>query len=410
MTATEPPVNLLDPLFDVLRCKYPGIEERLGPNFFHTSQAAYSSPAESPPIILDRQNYPLNISSSSPPAPTNPVVTTSYPDPRNEVIVQSNETQQRSSSISPPVLQAAATTPKMEQRLLPKQRATRPPPKLQGPFHSRVISSPASLPPTPRVSGSPPGLLHQDRGPASRLGYLRHASVDVSGCGGAGPVLPVGWEMAKTADGQVYYMNHVTKTTQWEDPTLTLEDKKKKEGLQHCRSSSFDRTNDLPSGWEQARTAAGEVYFINHIKKTTSWADPRKQPRFQKGISAESRAISKYSHATQNKVSTAARSKSQESLLQDMMKNHSISGTPPRCGELYHLQRQQQQQQQNTLGSTTAAVDKKCSAVPEMPMVDPAVSNPSLVSSSEQLMSDWPVADLMGDDVDLLHYLGGSAI
>jgi len=31
----------------------------------------------------------------------------------------------------------------------------------------------------------------------------------------------------------------------------------------------------LPHGWEQAMTQDGEVYYINHIEKTTSWFDPR---------------------------------------------------------------------------------------------------------------------------------------
>lgn len=31
----------------------------------------------------------------------------------------------------------------------------------------------------------------------------------------------------------------------------------------------------LPQGWELAETPEGEVYFINHITKTTTWFDPR---------------------------------------------------------------------------------------------------------------------------------------
>lgn len=31
----------------------------------------------------------------------------------------------------------------------------------------------------------------------------------------------------------------------------------------------------LPEGWEQSVTPEGEVYFINHSTKTTSWYDPR---------------------------------------------------------------------------------------------------------------------------------------
>ncbi len=31
----------------------------------------------------------------------------------------------------------------------------------------------------------------------------------------------------------------------------------------------------MPSGWEKAQTAKGEVYFINHNTKSTYWEDPR---------------------------------------------------------------------------------------------------------------------------------------
>lgn len=31
----------------------------------------------------------------------------------------------------------------------------------------------------------------------------------------------------------------------------------------------------LPEGWEQAATSDGEIYFINHQTRTTSWFDPR---------------------------------------------------------------------------------------------------------------------------------------
>lgn len=32
----------------------------------------------------------------------------------------------------------------------------------------------------------------------------------------------------------------------------------------------------LPDGWEKAYTDKGELYFVNHITKTTSWEDPRR--------------------------------------------------------------------------------------------------------------------------------------
>lgn len=36
----------------------------------------------------------------------------------------------------------------------------------------------------------------------------------------------------------------------------------------------------LPDGWEQAITPDGEIYYINHKNKTTSWLDPRLEPRY----------------------------------------------------------------------------------------------------------------------------------
>lgn len=39
-------------------------------------------------------------------------------------------------------------------------------------------------------------------------------------------------------------------------------------------------TGALPDGWEQAITPDGEIYYINHKNKTTSWLDPRLEPRY----------------------------------------------------------------------------------------------------------------------------------
>jgi protein yorkie len=84
--------------------------------------------------------------------------------------------------------------------------------------------------------------------------HQRGASFDVNvpnADASLGP-LPSGWEANRTAEGQLYFMNHITKTTQWEDPRV------------------------LPKGWEQALTPEGDVYFIDHNTKRTQWEDPRK--------------------------------------------------------------------------------------------------------------------------------------
>ena len=49
-------------------------------------------------------------------------------------------------------------------------------------------------------------------------GHQRHLSFDVGGPDDVLGPLPPGWEKSVTPQGQVYYLNHNNKTTQWEDP------------------------------------------------------------------------------------------------------------------------------------------------------------------------------------------------
>ena len=93
-----------------------------------------------------------------------------------------------------------------------------------------------------------------------------------------GGPLPPGWEETRTAEGQLYYMNHITKTTQWEDPRAQIMQQRNIEQQQIQPSQQqmeSARLGPLPPGWEQGETQEGEIYFINHHEKKTSWFDPR---------------------------------------------------------------------------------------------------------------------------------------
>ncbi|CAH0727382.1 unnamed protein product, partial [Brenthis ino] len=163
--------------------------------------------------------------------------------------------------------------------------------------HSRAHSSPASLQQTYAAGQQTqqPPLPHQ---------HAKQRSYDVGTHipDDLGP-LPAGWEQARTPEGQIYYLNHITKTTTWEDPRKTLAAQTVTSGVQHqsaealltpaaapaiaavaaattaAKSTSTNTTTDplgpLPDGWEQATTPEGEIYFINHAARTTSWFDPR---------------------------------------------------------------------------------------------------------------------------------------
>ncbi|TKS82982.1 Transcriptional coactivator YAP1 [Collichthys lucidus] len=148
------------------------------------------------------------------------------------------------------------------------------------PHHVRAHSSPASLP----------------------VNSLSTQAADVA----ATPIipddvpLPHGWEMAKTPTGQRYFLNHLDKTTTWHDPRLSqLQSAASQHPISgapvhaHSLSNPASTTQPqninpdagpLPEGWEQAVTADGEVYYIDHINKTTAWFDPRLAQKMNPGI------------------------------------------------------------------------------------------------------------------------------
>lgn len=61
--------------------------------------------------------------------------------------------------------------------------------------------------------------------------------------------------------GRPYYVNHLSKTTQWEDPRRM------------DSSAAFDKP--LPNGYEMRLTKEGQVYFYNRETKTVTFQDPR---------------------------------------------------------------------------------------------------------------------------------------
>ena len=166
-----------------------------------------------------------------------------------------------------------------QQPYSPMQSVGSPQPQGPGtpnPIHTRAHSSPANLQQTLAAV-----QLQQQQ--QQQHFHIRQQSCDVSGANDLGP-LPPGWEPARTPQGVMYFMNHITKTTQWEDPRLQIQDQNMKEQQLSHMTNSLPQTaqqkqlmlsRPLPHGWEQAVTPEGEAYFINHISKSTSWFDPR---------------------------------------------------------------------------------------------------------------------------------------
>ncbi|KAM4590642.1 transcriptional coactivator YAP1 [Fundulus diaphanus] len=144
------------------------------------------------------------------------------------------------------------------------------------PHHVRAHSSPASLQLGAVSGGSLSGMASAGASPQ----HLRQSSYEIPD----DMPLPAGWEMAKTHSGQRYFLNHIDKTTTWQDPRkslLQMNQPAPPSSVPVPQQNLMNPPNGtLPEGWEQAITPEGEIYYINHKNKTTSWLDPRLEPRY----------------------------------------------------------------------------------------------------------------------------------
>ncbi|XP_051008046.1 membrane-associated guanylate kinase, WW and PDZ domain-containing protein 2 isoform X1 [Acomys russatus] len=76
--------------------------------------------------------------------------------------------------------------------------------------------------------------------------------------------LPDNWEMAYTEKGEVYFIDHNTKTTSWLDPRLA----KKAKPPEECKE------NELPYGWEKIDDPMYGTYYVDHINRRTQFENP----------------------------------------------------------------------------------------------------------------------------------------
>ena len=83
--------------------------------------------------------------------------------------------------------------------------------------------------------------------------------------------LPLGWEERRTAEGRPYFVDHHTRTTTWTDPRRATQPPPSAV----VRPVTNPNLGPLPSGWEMRLTSTGRVYFVDHNTRTTSWDDPR---------------------------------------------------------------------------------------------------------------------------------------
>ncbi|KAM8994816.1 membrane-associated guanylate kinase, WW and PDZ domain-containing protein 1 isoform 22-T22 [Ara ararauna] len=89
--------------------------------------------------------------------------------------------------------------------------------------------------------------------------------------------LPENWEMAYTESGEVYFIDHNTKTTSWLDPRCL---NKQQKPLEECEddegvhTEELDSELELPAGWEKIEDPVYGVYYVDHINRKTQYENP----------------------------------------------------------------------------------------------------------------------------------------
>jgi len=88
--------------------------------------------------------------------------------------------------------------------------------------------------------------------------------------------LPYGWERRMAPNGQNYYVDHNTQTTTWVHPNRLHQGRVIAPGsLDQYREQTISQLGNLPNGWEMRVHSDNRVYFVDHITHATTWDDPR---------------------------------------------------------------------------------------------------------------------------------------
>lgn len=136
--------------------------------------------------------------------------------------------------------------------------------------------------PEDRTGANSPTLQHQQQQAQAAAAAQQNAhNSTMLNTGATSPgtgELPPGWEQRWTPEGRAYYVDHNTRTTTWVDPRR--QQFIRMYGGQNNANGTISQQpvsqlGPLPSGWEMRLTNTARVYFVDHNTKTTTWDDPR---------------------------------------------------------------------------------------------------------------------------------------
>ncbi|CAB0039844.1 unnamed protein product [Trichogramma brassicae] len=95
-----------------------------------------------------------------------------------------------------------------------------------------------------------------------------------------GEGLPAGWSVQTAPNGRVFFIDHNERATTWVDPRTG-----RPSSIPFSNAvpspvqprQDIDSVGPLPEGWEERLHTDGRIFFIDHNTRTTQWEDPRMQ-------------------------------------------------------------------------------------------------------------------------------------
>ncbi|KAL8739001.1 MAG: hypothetical protein Q9181_000283 [Wetmoreana brouardii] len=131
--------------------------------------------------------------------------------------------------------------------------------------------------PEDRTGTNSPNLVEQqpNHGNTANAVSMMATGATTAGTG----ELPAGWEQRHTPEGRAYFVDHNTRTTTWVDPRrqqyIRMYGQNTSGNNTTIQTQPVSQLGALPSGWEMRLTNTARVYFVDHNTKTTTWDDPR---------------------------------------------------------------------------------------------------------------------------------------
>ena len=93
--------------------------------------------------------------------------------------------------------------------------------------------------------------------------------------------LSFGWERRIAPNGSFYYVDHATQVTTWVHPGKATAGSantryiNSAEEFERMKKDMERRLGGIPAGWEMRVNDSGRVYYVDHNTQSTTWDDPR---------------------------------------------------------------------------------------------------------------------------------------